>query len=155
MAASSSMRILSVSLSLPRAELGDVDRRAQPQRHGQHHRQRRDRERADQQGQDAVLAAGRRTTAASWVLVKNSTRFSLPNSTGAASRNTKKKIENTKRIALQPQRRISPFDQPARRDPDATRTTCRTERVGAAGARRIGGRIRAWTSSLMSASTGT
>ena len=40
------------------------------------------------------------------MLVKNSPRSSWPNRAGAASRKTKKKIAKTKKMALQPQRRI-------------------------------------------------
>lgn len=40
------------------------------------------------------------------MLVKNSPNSTGPNRAGAASRKTKKKIANTKKIALHPQRRI-------------------------------------------------
>ena len=84
MAASSSMRILSVSLSFPRQNSETIDRRAQAQRHGQQHGQPRD-------GQLPASRArmpncGGRKSAAIATLVKNSPSFNLPpNSTGAAS----------------------------------------------------------------------
>ena len=60
MAASSSMTILSVSLSLRAAELGDEDGRAQTERHRDDHGQHRDAERADDQRQHAVAHVGLR-----------------------------------------------------------------------------------------------
>ena len=92
-------------LELAAAELGNIDRRAQPQRHRQQQGQASHRQGAHQQRKDAELRMGSDVGRHSG-LVKNSTRSSLPKSTGAASRKTKKKMARTKRIALQPQSRM-------------------------------------------------
>ena len=59
-------------------------------------------------------SAASRRPGSSRSLVKNSPRFKPPNRIGAPSRNTKKKMPNTKKIALQPHSRISALDRPAR-----------------------------------------
>ena len=58
MAASSSMSDLQRFLELAAAELGDVDRRPQPQRHRQQHGQAGHRQRAHQQREGAELRSG-------------------------------------------------------------------------------------------------